>query len=432
MTRDSDPYGLGSGWTRARIVFLSTTAAGAVLLFWLSAEIILPFILALIVAYVLTPPVALLERKTRIPRSLAIVTVYTVTFAALYLSVAAMAPRIYLEARELVREAPAMARQLSVKWGPTIDEHVGNFFERGRDEPPVGDAARSAAFTVDETDDGGYDVRIGTGVDVVAEGPGHWRVQPYRPRPPVSKVTQLLESSIDEFARYARSNVVHFLRVGQTIVSNVSRGVFLTFMSLMVAGYIINTRERIIGFFRDLFPVRVRPSFDRLLHRMDRGLSGVVRGQLLICAVNGLLSAIGFIAFDLKYWPILAVIAGMMSIIPIFGSILSTIPAVLVGLTQGFLTAFWVLVWILAIHQVEANLLNPKIIGVAAKLHPVLVVFSLVLGEHLCGLWGALLAVPVLSVTQSCFNHFRFEVMPDNPPDSVALESRRPPPMPEI
>ncbi len=66
-------------------------------------------------------------------------------------------------------------------------------------------------------------------------------------------------------------------------------------MTLMVAGYIMGTRENIIGFFRSLIPARSRISFDRLLWRIDRGMSGVVRGQLLICAVNGVLSAIGLL-----------------------------------------------------------------------------------------------------------------------------------------
>jgi predicted PurR-regulated permease PerM len=129
--------------------------------------------------------------------------------------------------------------------------------------------------------------------------------------------------------------------------------------------------------------------------------------------------------FGLKYWPILALVSGLMSIVPIFGSILSSVPVVLVGLTQNFWTALWVLLWILGIHQVEANLLNPKIIGVAAKLHPVLVIFSLLVGEHFYGIWGALLAVPTLSLLQSFFNHFRFESLPDAPPDSIILHTAR-------
>jgi len=151
----------------------------------------------------------------------------------------------------------------------------------------------------------------------------------------------------------------------------------------------------------------------------------VVRGQLVIMVVNGLLSAFGFWLFGLKYWPILALVAGLMSIVPIFGSILSSVPIVMVALAQSFWTALWVLLWIIGIHQVEANLLNPKIIGAAAKLHPVLVIFALLVGEHRYGVFGALLAVPVMSLVQSLFHHFRFEALPDAVPDSVVLDSSR-------
>src|SRR6185436_16172708 len=132
---------------------------------------------------------------------------------------------------------------------------------------------------------------------------------------------------------------------------------------------------------------------------------------LLICLVNGVLSAIGFSIFGLKYWPILALVAAIMSVIPIFGSILSSVPAVAIGLTQSPATAFEVLAWIIGIHQLEANFLNPKIIGDAAKIHPVLVVFSLIVGEHFFQLAGALFAVPCMSVAQTIFLHFRETTM---------------------
>jgi predicted PurR-regulated permease PerM len=94
-------------------------------------------------------------------------------------------------------------------------------------------------------------------------------------------------------------------------------------------------------------------------------------------------------------------------------------------MTQDGWTAVWVLLWIVGIHQVEANFLNPKIIGVAAKLHPVLVVFALLVGEHFFGLWGALFGVPVLSISQSIFNHFRYG-LPDVEADSLAALELRP------
>ena len=82
-----------------------------------------------------------------------------------------------------------------------------------------------------------------------------------------------------------------------------------------------------------------------------------------------------------------------------------------IGLTQSPGTAFGVLAWIIGIHQLEANFLNPKIIGDAAKIHPVLVVFSLIVGEHFFQLAGALFAVPCMSVAQTIFLHFRETTM---------------------
>ena len=65
------------------------------------------------------------------------------------------------------------------------------------------------------------------------------------------------------------------------------------------------------------------------------------------------------------------------------------------------------LAWIIGIHLVEANFLNPKIMGNAAKIHPVLVVFALIAGEHSYGLVGALFAVPVASIIQTIFIYYR-------------------------
>jgi predicted PurR-regulated permease PerM len=144
-----------------------------------------------------------------------------------------------------------------------------------------------------------------------------------------------------------------------------------------------------------------------ILRRLDRGLAGVVRGQLLICGVNGVLSGIGFYFLGIKYWFFLTLVAAALSIVPIFGSILSSIPAVLIGLSDGLVVALLVLGWIVLIHQIEANLLNPKIMGDAARVHPVLVVFVLLVGEHIGGFAGALLAVPALSIMQTMFLYFR-------------------------
>lgn len=419
------PYGdFEPSWTLRRIVFLAITGVLLVVLLLATRSVLLPFVLAVIIAYVLTPLVAFCEQRLRMPRSLAIIVVYTVTLGGAYSGVAAIAPRVYEETVHLTRDAPLLIRQAAARWGPRVEEWVNAYLERGEPTPTAPSEPREQpAIAVKEQPDGTLAIELQAGIDVVQENPRRWRISAREEVPPEAfSVSQLVDEGLDRFITYVKLNAFGVLKLGQTIVANVARAIFLTFMTLMVAGYLMHTRENVLGFFRSLVPPASRSSFDRLLFRMDRGLSGVVRGQLLICLVNGILSAIGFWIFDLNYWPILAIVAGVMSIVPIFGSILSTVPAVAIGLTQDIWVALWVLVWIVGIHQVEANLLNPKIIGVSAKLHPVLVVFSLLVGEHFFGLWGALLAVPALSLSQSLFNHFRYEWLPYAGPDSLSAE----------
>jgi len=413
----SSTRGGSGGWTRQRVVFLAVSGVVVTTLLVCVREVLLPFMLALIIAYVLSPLVERVERF-RVPRAAAILIVYFVTLGSIYFSIAAIAPRIYLETAKFMRDAPSLADKLSGQYGPQLEQWVEGIRSRSRPKTAV-DEPDPSAFSIVNKPDGTVELKIGSGVEVVQQGPGHWRVGPGAHKAEKFKVSDLTARGVNEAVGYAQRNGLQLLSIGKAVVSGVARGIFLLFMTLMVAGYIMGTREKIVGFFRSLLPARSRISFDRLLWRVDRGLSGVVRGQLLICCVNGVLSAFGYWMFGLKYWPILAIVSAVMSIIPIFGSILSSVPVVMIGLTQDFWTALWVLAWIVGIHQIEANLLNPKIIGVAAKIHPVLVVLALIVGEHFFGLWGALLGVPVLSLLQSIFNHFRFETMPDAPPDSL-------------
>ncbi len=413
------------GWTRSRIIFLAVSGVLIVGLIGWVHEVLLPFAAALIIAYVLTPAVALAERA-RVPRAAAILIVYALTFSILYSVIALIAPRIQTEVQRVVEDAPALARDFSTEWAPKLESFAQRMLDRAHvasGAAPAGSAA--PAISIAHQPDGSLRVDVGAGLDVVQHGPGHWRIGPAGARATEQvNIAELATKGIAESLSYVKANALEILAIGNAIVRTVARSIFLLFMTLMVAGYVMHTRETIVEFFRTLVPPNARLGFDHLLERIDRGLSGVVRGQLLICVVNGVVSAIGFWLFGLKYWPILAIVSGVMSIIPIFGSILSSVPVVLIGLTQGFWIALWVLLWIIGIHQIEANLLNPKIIGVAAKIHPVLVVFSLVIGEHFFGLWGALFAVPTLSITQSIFNHFRFETMPDLPPDSLVPVGR--------
>lgn len=423
-----------SSFDRNRTIFLAISAGLALAVVLATRAVILPFVLASVIAYVLTPAVSLVERA-RVPRWVAVLIVYAVTFSAIYTFAATITPRLVREVKGLKHELPALSVHIRDRWVPAFRDKLREAgIGRSDDEPAPASSnaplqeSPASVLTVHPSPDGSYSVQVETEVELTATGDRSWRIAPVSDDHG-SKSFDIARYSADAIERafaWGRRNTFEVLRYGSTIVALLSRGIFLSILTLMLAAYIMISRERIIDFFRVLVKPSSRASFNVLLARLDRGLAGVVRGQLLICCVNGVLSAIGFSLVGLKYWPILSIVAAVMSIIPIFGSILSSIPAVAIGLTQGIGTALFVLLWVIGIHQLEANILNPKIYGIAAKIHPVLVIFSLLVGEHFFSLTGALLAVPCMSIVQNVFLHFRALALgPDAPRDSFS------PPPPE-
>jgi predicted PurR-regulated permease PerM len=187
----------------------------------------------------------------------------------------------------------------------------------------------------------------------------------------------------------------------------VAKALFLTVLILMITAFLCIDKPRLLQFVSSVPPDRHRETWLRLAGYLDRGLAGVIRGQLMICLVNAILTWIGLALLGVRYSLLLGLVAGVFSIIPIFGTILSSIPIVLIAWgTSGLELATLTLGWILLIHFIEANFLNPKIMGSASKIHPVVVVFALIAGENAYGITGALLAVPAASILQSCFKFF--------------------------
>lgn len=197
---------------------------------------------------------------------------------------------------------------------------------------------------------------------------------------------------------------------GLKLASKFVLGVYMFFLILMLTAFIVTDRRGISDFFESLPPPRYRKNYRRLVKYVDDGLAGVIRGQLMICVVNGILTWIGMMLLGIKGAFILSLIAGILSLIPIFGTIVSSIPIVLMGLTSGVDTAVLALLWIVFIHLLEGNVLNPMIMGSHAQMHPVVIVFALLAGEHSFGVWGALLAVPTMSILQACFRFYRHEI----------------------
>jgi predicted PurR-regulated permease PerM len=408
----SVPAQLPPRWRRPLFLWVSGAIAAGVVI--AAREVILPFVLAIVIAYVLTPLVARLERR-KMSRPAAVLCVYAIVLGSFGGFAWAVAPRIGLEFRNLRQELPRLSDQVRERWVPAITDRLRSLGLAPPEPAPEVPEAPTSAFVARPQPDGSTAIDVAGGANVIATH-GGWQIEPARTkRESPFDPNKILSDAVGRTFAYAQQNSLEVARAVRDLFVGLSRAIFVFFITLMLAAYSMLTRERIVGFFRSLVRPSHRDSFDALLVRVDSGLSGVVRGQLVICGINGVLSAIGFAIVGLKYWPVMAIVSALFSLVPIFGSIASAVPAIAIGMTQGVGTALFVFAWIVGIHQLEANVLNPKIMGDAAKIHPVLVIFSLLAGEHFFKVPGALLAVPTMSIAQSLFLHLNEATRVDDP-----------------
>jgi predicted PurR-regulated permease PerM len=396
-----------------------------ILVVYIFREVALPFLFAILVAYILAP---LVDRFSRLrigarpfPRWGAVIILYVFILSGLGWFIGYFVPKLSGDFARLFREAPALFAKVNKEWlpkaGAWIDTHfAGEQDEAGDDTGPRLDEPQAPrAIVVEPLSGGRYRIDLdAASLEIKPLENGHYMIGP----PAVDLVDaggggkweRAIKQWLATRLKSTEGESRRVLEYGQKFIGGVVFGIGRLFLVLMVAAFILIDLDRVQGFLRSLVPERYQVDYDRIIVGIDSGLSGVIRGQLVICFINGFLTYVGLMLFHVKYPLLLAAIAATMSLIPIFGSILSSIPIVAVALISAghFDLKMGVLVlgWIILIHLFEANLFNPKIMGNAAKIHPVLVVFALIAGEHSYGLVGALFAVPVASIIQTIFVYY--------------------------
>jgi predicted PurR-regulated permease PerM len=377
---------------------------------WYFSAVLLPIVAALLVAYVIAPLVERISRfqisSVRVPRWGAILLIYFFFFLGIYAFSVTAIPRVYKEVVRMANESGEFISDLS----PT---QIAGY--SGRAESWLNARGVPVEF-------GNNELPSVVGVDGLPLD--------VEPTHHGFRIHFDLVKVIDE-ARlgaeiWTKKNLPQALGYARAAIAAVGDAVFVFFFTLMVSAFVLLDLGRIHRFFSALVPIRYQQDWERMLQRVDERLSGVVRGQLIICLVNGVLTLIGLLILKVKYSLVLALIATLLSLIPIFGSIISTIPIVLVAVSQNWEKGALVLLWVILIHALEAYFLNPRIMGTAAKIHPALIAFSLLVGERTFGFTGALLAVPAASIFLGIFEHLAWrarQLDPDAPTDAPPISA---------
>ena len=137
-----------------------------------------------------------------------------------------------------------------------------------------------------------------------------------------------------------------------------------------------------------------------LIVKIEEKLGAWLQGQLILSLVIGILSYIGLTLLNIPYALPLAMMAGIMEVIPVIGPIISALPAIFLALTISPFLSIAVAVMYLVIQQLENNLIVPQVMKRAVGLNPLIVILAIAIGSRLLGIAGALLAVPLAVVIQ--------------------------------
>lgn len=178
-------------------------------------------------------------------------------------------------------------------------------------------------------------------------------------------------------------------------------GAIFTIVSTMIVAFYWMTEKAIIKrLVLGLFPLDKRDRAHTIWDNIESRIGGWTRGQLTLCLVIGVLSAIAYSLIGLDFWLALGIFAGVTEIIPFIGPFLGGGAAFTVALTDSFQTAVIVLVFVLLLQQLEGAFLVPRVMRNAVGMTPLTVVLAVLVGGAVAGPLGSILAIPVGAAVQ--------------------------------
>lgn len=166
----------------------------------------------------------------------------------------------------------------------------------------------------------------------------------------------------------------------------------------ILAFYLLKDKEEICKVIVQLIPVAKRSEILGLWQEIDTVLLKFIQGHLLVAVIVAFATTLGLSVVGMDFPLLFGIISGLTNIIPYFGPVIGAIPAVALALLSSHKLALYVILVMAIVQQLENNLLSPKILGQSVGLHPLLVVFVLLAGGELWGFVGLLVAVPLTAV----------------------------------
>jgi putative heme transporter len=315
-----------------------------------AGKVLLVFVVAAVIALILNPPVAFLQRRTRLPRGLAVLAVYV----AFFLTLTGVG---FLLANPIAHQVRTFADNL----------------------PHIASEANQQINKLEHSLD-----KDGVHVRLVKQG---------------KTALQTLEDKLSKSA----SQLATF---GGDLLTEVAKALVDLVLVFVLSVYMLVYGQSIGGLVRLSMPPGDGTPADDFPTLAQNAVSRYVGGQLLFSFVMGTSTGIALYLFGVlgifpdgrSYALAFGVFYGVMELVPYIGPILGAIPPVLLALFTDPISALWVALLFVGMQQLEGHVVAPQIFSHTLRINPLLVIFALLLGLNLYGIVGALIALPILSV----------------------------------
>ena len=330
-----------------RWIFLVSVVLLGLILLLSVRPILSPFIVAFVLAYLLSPVVEALERRGG-GRKVAITLVFLGIIMTIALIVFFILPKLYSELSKLSSVLPGTVQALD----RLIQDFRSNF--------------RSTGLP--------------------------------------SRVASVLDGHLAKGEIFLAEQLQAFLEQLPELLASMS----LLILSPVIAIYLLADWKRFQTRFLRIVPQRWRMDWQRLLQDISHIVRCFIRGNMIVALIVGILCGVGVKLVGMDYALLIGVLCGVFDLIPYFGPLIGAIPSILLGLIESPIMAVKIAVVILIVQQLEGNVISPKLMGDSVGLHPLWIVFALLAGGEIAGFWGLLLSVPLAAVLRVIIRHIYF------------------------
>jgi len=224
---------------------------------------------------------------------------------------------------------------------------------------------------------------------------------------------EIVKEAIDNIKNINIKQYLQVDRIVQYVIEalNAVTSIFRIFVALVVSIYILIERTQIVLFLKKfanaVFKDKTYRNIDKYFDNTNEIFFKFIASQFLDAIVVGILVTIALTIMKVKYAPLLGFIIGLFNMIPYIGAIIAIIVSGLITLITGGLSqCIWMIIIVTILQQIDANIINPKIVGQSLKLSPLLIIFAITVGGAYFGMLGMFLAVPVIAVVKILVEDF--------------------------